>query len=184
MADWDPSWLKDFIGVLESKTPQRYALLEHFAYAMSEFLDHVDDLLSRCESPIEKKFLEALLSTAPVHGLPIVFQPHDLAELEAGRSTWGLGISPQAPISLSKNFRADFLLITKDRHTNAARKLVIECDGHDFHERTKEQASRDKSRDRDMTAAGYSIMRFTGSEIHKDARECADQACAFMSRWR
>jgi len=52
--------------------------------------------------------------------------------------------------------------------------LVAECDGHDFHETTKEQARRDRSRDREMQAAGFKIFRFTGSEIWKDPCKCAD----------
>lgn len=44
-------------------------------------------------------------------------------------------------------------------------QLAIELDGHDFHERTKEQARRDKKRDRDLSALGFPVARFTGSEI-------------------
>lgn len=53
------------------------------------------------------------------------------------------------------------------------RYLVIECDGHDFHERTKEQAAKDRSRDRRLQDAGYRIHRYTGHEIYKDAYGCA-----------
>lgn len=71
------------------------------------------------------------------------------------------------------DYRADFLLTmwSGDRPTC----LVVECDGHDFHERTKEQAARDRSRDRQMTLAGYKVLRFTGSEIFRDPIKCADQ---------
>lgn len=54
-------------------------------------------------------------------------------------------------------------------------RICVECDGHDFHERTKEQAARDKSRDRELTMAGWQVLRFTGSEIWKDAATCARQ---------
>lgn len=47
-------------------------------------------------------------------------------------------------------------------------KFIIECDGHDYHERTKAQASHDKKRDRYFTEQGYIVLRFTGSEIVKD----------------
>ena len=53
--------------------------------------------------------------------------------------------------------------------------LAIECDGHDFHERTKEQAERDRSRDRWMIANGVQVIRFTGREIWRDPEECARQ---------
>jgi very-short-patch-repair endonuclease len=52
-------------------------------------------------------------------------------------------------------------------------KIVVECDGHDFHERTKEQAARDKSRDRDLQIGGWKVLRFTGSEIWRDYSWCA-----------
>jgi hypothetical protein len=57
------------------------------------------------------------------------------------------------------------ILITKD--------IIIECDGHDFHERTKAQAARDKKRDRILQSIGYNVFRFTGSEIYNDAITCA-----------
>lgn len=50
--------------------------------------------------------------------------------------------------------------------------LAIECDGHDFHARTKEQARRDRARDRAITAAGFVPIRFTGSELYRDAASC------------
>jgi uncharacterized protein DUF559 len=58
--------------------------------------------------------------------------------------------------------------------------VVVECDGHDFHEKTKEQAARDKSRDRDMLAQGYRVLRFTGSEIHNRAEKCAMEIDAII----
>jgi very-short-patch-repair endonuclease len=55
------------------------------------------------------------------------------------------------------------------------RSLVVECDGHDFHERTKEQAAKDRSRDRSLSGQGYDVFRFTGSELWRDPWGCADQ---------
>lgn len=55
------------------------------------------------------------------------------------------------------------------------RRLIVECDGHDFHERTKEQASKDRSRDRWAQGAGYEIFRFTGSELWRDPLGCVKQ---------
>ena len=69
--------------------------------------------------------------------------------------------------------RVDFLIIATDwtfEPQNAM--LVVECDGHDFHERTKAQAARDRRRDRLLTAAGIPFMRFTGSEIYRDSMAC------------
>ena len=68
-------------------------------------------------------------------------------------------------------WRVDFLI-----HTHGfSPKLIVECDGHDFHERTKEQAAKDRARDREFQANGYTVFRFTGSEIWRDPCKCADQ---------
>jgi very-short-patch-repair endonuclease len=50
--------------------------------------------------------------------------------------------------------------------------IVVECDGHDFHEKTKDQVRRDKSRDRWIQAQGYPVMRFSGSEIYRNSETC------------
>ena len=36
------------------------------------------------------------------------------------------------------------MIAEQQRHLEPEKKMVIECDGHDFHERTKEQARRDR----------------------------------------
>lgn len=51
--------------------------------------------------------------------------------------------------------------------------VFVECDGHDFHERTKEQAERDRTKDRAIQAAGITILRFTGREIWRNPAEVA-----------
>ena len=65
---------------------------------------------------------------------------------------------------------ADFVIVSP------AFCVVIECDGHDFHERTKEQAVHDRKRDRAMTEAGIIVLRYTGSEIWRNPFACARQA--------
>ena len=61
-------------------------------------------------------------------------------------------------------------------------KVVIECDGHDFHEKTKEQASKDKKRDRFMQTAGYKVLRCTGSDIVKDPSQIISDLYSIMVR--
>ena len=53
-------------------------------------------------------------------------------------------------------------------------KVVVECDGHDFHERTKEQARKDRRRDRELQAKGYLVLRYTGSEVWRDPWGCVE----------
>ncbi len=51
--------------------------------------------------------------------------------------------------------------------------VAIECDGHEWHDRTKQQASSDRARDRELLRLGVPTLRFTGSDIHHDSTRCA-----------
>jgi very-short-patch-repair endonuclease len=53
-------------------------------------------------------------------------------------------------------------------------KLVVEVDGHDFHDRTKEQASYDRKRDRELSLEGYRVIRFTGSDVYNFPDQCTE----------
>ena len=84
-------------------------------------------------------------------------------------------IRPQVQIG---GRRVDFLIHAldwRDEDNLKWRRLIVECDGHDYHERTKEQAKRDRSRDRKSVMDGYDCFRFTGSEIWNDPWGCAEQ---------
>jgi very-short-patch-repair endonuclease len=85
-------------------------------------------------------------------------------------------MAPQAKIG---RYRVDFLL-TQGDGPEERRPLIVECDGHSFHERTKEQASRDRARDRDLQAEGYPVFRFTGSHIWGDVLKHAHQALDYF----
>lgn len=101
----------------------------------------------------------------------IVFQYRINKEIIYG--SLDIGISPQYPI---KNYRADFLLVfgyfDRDEKQLLEDKIIIEIDGHDFHEKTKEQAANDKRRDREFASLGYTVLRYTGSEVFR-----SDDAC-------
>jgi len=85
-------------------------------------------------------------------------------------------IRPQAQLD---GWRVDFLIHAYDFARKGGprgwRKLIIECDGHDFHERTKQQAAKDRARDRTVQLNDYSVLRFTGSELYANAWDCAEQ---------
>lgn len=60
--------------------------------------------------------------------------------------------------------------------------LIVECDGHEFHEKTKEQAQKDKSRDRELKKLDYKVFHYTGSEIWNDAFKCASEVLEDLER--
>ena len=117
-----------------------------------------------CESPIEELFLAGLMAASFRHG--------DCVEFREG--------SPMNPPKITRptcfqqvrvsDFRLDFLLVkpTPEGYQN----IVIECDGHEFHERTPQDATRDRSRDRFFAARGYIVLRFTGTELAADPFKC------------
>lgn len=73
-----------------------------------------------------------------------------------------LSVIPQHKVG---KFRVDFFV---ELFCGNGNKYIIECDGHDFHEKTKEQAKYDKQRERFLVQNGYKVLRFSGSEIYKD----------------
>lgn len=54
--------------------------------------------------------------------------------------------------------------------------IAIEIDGHDWHERTKEQAQKDKERERYLLRNGYNVIRFTGTEVYTKPDDCARES--------
>lgn len=69
-------------------------------------------------------------------------------------------------------YTVDFLFVYDPiENKKKSKKIIIECDGHDFHEKTKEQAAHDKERDRFFVKNGYYVLRYTGSQIMNDKIE-------------
>jgi very-short-patch-repair endonuclease len=62
--------------------------------------------------------------------------------------------------------------------------VFVECDGHEFHERTKEQAEHDRSKDRAIQAAGMPILRFTGREIWRDSMAVTIEIMKFVGAFK
>lgn len=124
------------------------ALADWVASAFTKNLNWCLDTMKKCESPIERSFVPALL------GLRMAFPAPDFVIVE-----------PQHEVAhrSGRSYRMDFLVHGFCKGHKFA--IDVECDGHAFHELTKEQAHRDKQRDRDLQAMGYRVARFTGSEL-------------------
>lgn len=48
-------------------------------------------------------------------------------------------------------------------------KLCVYTDGHTFHERTEEQAQRDRNIDRKLQELGFQVLRYTGKEVTENS---------------
>lgn len=96
-------------------------------------------------------------------------------------------ISPQCEIEANgKYYRVDFSIICQDwnykEHVpgDLWSEVIVECDGHDFHEKTKEQVKRGNTRDYNLKMEGYEIIHFSGSEIFNEPEECAKKTVDYL----
>lgn len=90
----------------------------------------------------------------------------------------GYFLVPQVEIG---PYRVDFVLGSGMR-PNLIDSVVIECDGFDFHDRTPEQASRDKARDRYLNQHVKAVARITGREIYRDVDGCLADVLKILGR--
>ena len=167
------------------KISSEYSFEEMYEHLADNVKNNVDFLLNEykyslllsleeCESPIEQ-----ILS---LHLNESIFNSFN-GEIEI------LDLTKQAEIYCdNKKYRVDFLLelaFKKLGRYEKVLKLVIECDGHEFHEKTKEQVKRDNERARNIQKEGYEILRFSGSEIHSNPTKCVLEIKRFIySRYK
>jgi very-short-patch-repair endonuclease len=129
------------------------------------------------ESPIELQLGLAIEAYCQInYGSDYVaFAPHiERAQAIADNFT-GAIIVPQFKFH---GYRFDFCAFC-----SSGKSFFIECDGHEFHERTKQQAARDRSKDRAAQLVGHAILRFTGSEIYNKPRICAEEVVQLIERF-
>lgn len=149
-----------------------------------------------CESPIEQLLLGAMLtgdcqgswSKAELYDWLRLWdlakeiaspREHNRQSMVLTCSSYGSACVTQCNVTIGPSlYRIDFAFFDHTRR----RRYAVELDGHDFHERTKEQAERDRSRDRALTAAGWVCLRFTGREVYRDPGACLDQIETFLIR--
>jgi|SRR5690625_263154 len=150
-------------------------LEERIALHVEDKLLNLYSAISDCESPIEKILAIELDRVAERSFLNI--HPHFLP--------W----TPQKEITLFEgtnrevNYRIDFMFQYYNHETGVNYSFAIECDGHDFHDRTKEQASRDREKDRNLMLNGIPVIRFTGSDIYKNPYRCATEAIRIIENY-
>ena len=125
-----------------------------------------------CESPIE-----LMLATA-IEVANFCAAPDKLFQtILPGQEPQGNYRTLVYPQYQWEGYRIDFYLETPLLKL----RLFVECDGHEFHERTPEQAERDRRKDRLIQEHGISILRFTGREIYRSPADCVIQIMSFIS---
>ncbi len=141
-----------------------HKLKSSYFYNKCEYITRADTLIKACESPIEE-----LLAIELAKYSPLYFDIFTDGRVSA------VNIGAQKEIMVdNRKYRADFLIYVKysTKADSYVKNFVIECDGHNFHEKTKEQVVYDNLRQRDLQRAGYTVIRFSGSEIYTSPQGC------------
>jgi very-short-patch-repair endonuclease len=126
-------------------------------------------LCACCDSVIEKDMAQALIDNADLcaTGAPTVLTARETIE--------GPGKLLIASQHVLGRFRADFALMME-----GGRKVIIECDGIEWHDRTNQQFISERQRERDILILGWPVMRFTGAELMRDPDACAADVAAYL----
>lgn len=76
----------------------------------------------------------------------------------------------QPKVDYLAGYIPDFLITVNNLFSG----YCIEIDGHEWHEKTKEQVRADKEKDRAYLKNGFIPVRFAGSEVYHDAKRCVN----------
>ena len=109
------------------------------------------DCINTCQSPLEQKLFVALKE----HGIDSELQ----LRIRKDGTTYPKDIPVERETILTL---PDFYVRTKKNN------ICIYADGHTYHERTENQALRDRNIDRELQNLGFICLRFTGKEIREN----------------
>ena len=141
-----------------------------------------------CESPIEQLFVAALNTIIDIYDYEgdselqgdnyisngvFVFNQHNYEKYRIDFALLYLenGITPL------KWREKPFIQPKADK----CRRLAVELDGHEFHEKNVKQRRYEKERDRYLQKEGFKVFHYTGSEIVQDPFKAAIECFAFLT---
>jgi very-short-patch-repair endonuclease len=75
-------------------------------------------------------------------------------------------------------YRVDFLLTYQSGIS--VHRIIVELDGHNFHEKNKHQRSYEKARDRFLIKSGYQVIHFTGSDVCADPHQVVFESLSML----
>jgi hypothetical protein len=162
-------------------------------------------LFRTCDSALEQQFLTGFLRRYSLYDLATVraqllpttwhFRVGEYCLPEA--TGFVLRVWPQYVIAretsveawldpgFPTHFRADFLFaltrfVPRIGMEVAVLRLLVELDGHSSHEKTRAQATRDKVRDRFLTASDFTPLHFTSSEVFERLESVLEELERFI----
>jgi very-short-patch-repair endonuclease len=117
------------------------------------------------DSPIEQIFFMALRLQCEEMGFEFTTSEYFYY---GNKFQFVLAVYPQKKIG---KYKVDFFI--KLTQGSGVTELIIELDGHEFHERDKQQRSYEKARDRFLINSGYKVFHYTGSDVVKKPQHVA-----------
>lgn len=87
-------------------------------------------------------------------------------------------IEPHPDEEMFNGYIPDFMITINGSYGG----YVVEIDGHEWHERTKEQARADKEKERMYLKNSFIPVRFTGSEVYHNAKMCVNELFEIIFR--
>lgn len=167
--------LTDTVNQFLARTSELYgqAKAEHFS----------QDMFCNClergmESPLEHLVWIAVHAMCAVRFVDVNPAP------EVGRNNQmtvqrGIYLSPQVQVG---KYRVDFVISQSGiAPEDQFGPVVLELDGHAFHDKDKHQRSYEKARDRYLVKQGYRVLHYTGSDVVKDPFAVAHEALEMVA---
>ncbi len=139
-------------------------------------MDNFKSVISEIESPIEQLLCGSLLSESLLQCHGVLLQGNNDGIFLGNDGPDKIIICLQYHID---KYRVDFYIEYCDLYLKTTKGLIVECDGHEFHEKNKEQTAKDKKRDRTLQHK-CPVFRFTGSEIYKAPYDCVAQIFNYL----
>lgn len=172
-----------------------------FKYSAKEIVEDFNSLPRRAQELIFEHIAEKQENVNSIFTIPYLKHPEcrspieqifwlafSIYECEANLSNYCVWLEPQYEIMCGKKkYVVDFLVMLEDFTSEEPNleTIVIECDGHEFHERTKEQVRRDNERQLSLKMNGYDVVRLSGSQIYNDPMGCAEKIYRYIVvKWK
>lgn len=169
----NPSNYRDKVAAFRMPTN----LVDFWTNRLSEVNDTLLDGLSQTKSPIEQMFLLQWNT----------FNMVDEGFMDIPQLGFYM-LAPQYQVPHGKSaYKVDFCLWGQARpgfgDDQTLTKVFIELDGHEFHEKTKQQVAHDKERERFLSTRCDALLRFSGHEVFVDtAKCCLEVAKVFLEK--
>jgi very-short-patch-repair endonuclease len=153
-----------------------------------DMLDEGTEQFACCESPAERLFLLGfMIPGEPSLSFKWSKETRDTEDKEADFELGFFTCFDRECVLFAQRriseYRVDFALESPEYEPGDPLwwGVAIEIDGHEFHEKTKAQASSDRERDRHLQLNGYVVIRFTGSDVYRDPKLVSRDAMFFAS---